>query len=88
MRANERTWDSLSKILNDMTDLEALAMEHRIENQVYEGGGLEKIMCLLREARHWKFRSQNLYSTGCKMYEWGKLFVFLKDALNLPEKSV
>ena len=88
MRADEKIRDSLAKILNAMTDLEALATEHGIENQLYEGGGLEKIMSLLGEARHRKFRSQNLDSSGSKRYEWGKLFLFLKDELNLREKLV
>ena len=52
------------------------------------GGGLENIMSLLGETRHRKFRSKNLDSSVSKKTEWGKLFTFLKEELNLREKMV
>ena len=66
LKGDEKILDSLAKIVNAMTDLSALATEHNIEGQLYEGGGLEKIMSLLGENRHRKFRSQNLDSSARK----------------------
>ena len=88
VKGEEKIRDSLAKVLNTMKDLEVLAAEHGIEGQLYEGGGLENIMALLGETRHRKFRSQNLDSSVSKKVEWGKLFKFLKDELNLREKMV
>ena len=47
-------------------DLSSLASEHNIEGQLYEGGGLEKIMCLMGDFKDRKYRSGNLYSQGTK----------------------
>ena len=88
VKGEEKIRDSLAKVLNTMTDLENLAAEHGIEGQLYEGGGLENIMSLLGETRHRKFRSKNLDSSVSKKTEWGKLFTFLKEELNLREKMV
>ena len=88
LKNDEKIMDSLAKIVNAMTDLSTLASEHKIEGQLYEGGGLEKIMSLLGDARHRKFRSQNLEMSASKKDEWKKLSTFLKAELNLREKLV
>ena len=77
---------TLARLINIMRDLEALAYEHGIEGQLYEGGGLEKIIFMLGDSRHKKFRGQNLNFSGNKKVEWEKLLAFLKEELQLREK--
>ena len=88
VRDDEKIRNVLAKITNTMMDLSSLASEHGLEGQLYEGGGLEKVFSLLGEQRHHKFRSKNLDSSAGKKEEWGKLFKFLKEELNLREKIV
>ena len=88
VRDDEKIRNLLAKVTNTMTDLSSLASEHGLEGQLYEGGGLEKVLSLLGEQRHHKFRSKNLDSSAGKKVEWGKLFEFLKEELNLREKIV
>ena len=88
VKDDEGLRDILAKIVNTMTDLSSLATEHKIEGQLYEGGGLEKVFSLLGDRRHRDFRSKNLESAGDKKSEWEKLVTFLKAELNLREKLV
>ena len=63
----------LASLINIMQDLSTLAAEHEIEGQLYEGGGREKVLFLIGEGRHRKFRSQNLGPTYSTKQEWQKL---------------
>ena len=45
-RSDKKLGNVLTKLVNAMQDLSVLASEHDLEGQLYEGGGLEKIMCL------------------------------------------
>ena len=76
----------LAKLLNAMKDLSSLASEHKIEGQLYEGGGLEKVMMLIGHERHKAFRKENLDSDFEKKIEWEKLSLFLGKELRLREK--
>ena len=67
----------LAKLINSMKELSRLATEHDIEGQLYEGGGLEKVLFLIGDARHKTFREKNL-DLKSKKEEWLKLFEFLK----------
>ena len=71
-----------------MKDLGKLAMEHDLEGQLYEGGGLEKVMSLIGESRHRKFRSENLTVDLSKKQLWQKLQEFLGKEKLLTEKVV
>ena len=88
LKGDEKITTALANILNAMTDLGTLASEHNIEGQLYEGGGLEKVMSLLGDNRHRRFRSQNMDSVSDKKQEWEKLFTFLQEELKLREKMV
>ena len=48
-------------------------------------GGLDKIITLIDESRHRKFRSDNLDSSATKKEEWLKLLKFLERELQLRE---
>ena len=88
LRGDEKIAIALAGLLNAMKDLSTLATEHKIEGQLYEGGGLEKVMTLIGDARHRKFRSKNLVFSSSKKDEWGKLYDFLKQELRLRERIV
>ena len=78
----------LTSLINVMQDLSTLAKNHELEGQLYEGGGLEKVLSLLGEARHRRFRSENLTVEFSKKQEWQKLCEFLKKELKLTEKLI
>ena len=86
IRGDEKIGNAIAGLINAMTDLSLLAAEHKIEGQLYEGGGLEKIMVIMGEHRHRKFRSQDLGTMMSKKDEWAKLLEFLKEELLLREK--
>ena len=83
LRGDEKIADALASLLNTMKDLSVLAATHSIEGQLYEGGGLEKVMSLLGNERHRKFRSKNIESVSSKKSEWLKLAEFLQYELTL-----
>ena len=87
IRGEEKIANALASLVNAMKDLSFLATEHNIEGQLYEGGGLEKVMILIGNYRHRQFRSQNL-STVSKKAEWVNLLNFLKQELQLRERMV
>ena len=86
VKGDENISIATAGLINSMNDLSSLASEHNIEGQLYEGGGLEKIMFLIGGLRHRKFRSVNLGYQCSKKEEWGKLLEFLKNELLLREK--
>ena len=88
MKGNEKIANTIAGLRNVMCDLSTLAEEHDIEGQLYERGGLEKILFLMGDYRHKKFRSQYLGPFSSKKEEWGKLREFLNDELMLREKLV
>ena len=79
---------ALTGLVNTMQDLTTLAKKHDLEGQLYEGGGLEKFLSLLGEARHRRFRAENLTVDFSKKQEWQKLNEFLKKELKLTEKLI
>ena len=60
IKGNGKLANAIAGLINIMTVLSSLAFEHGIEGQLYEGGGLEKILILIVDQRHKKIRSQNL----------------------------
>ena len=86
IKGDEKVSNAIASLINVMSDLKALAVEHNIEGQLYEGGGLEKILILIGEGRHRKFISQNLCPANSKKEEWEKLLLFLKQELQVREK--
>ena len=63
---NAKLTNTLAGLINTMTDLSSLASEHKIEGQLYEGGGLERILILIGDRRHKKFQSKNLCFSDSK----------------------
>ncbi len=85
-KGDEKIGSALAHLINVMKDLSVIAVDHDIEGQLYEGGGLEKVFYLIGDSRHRKFRSENLTATFSKKQEWQKLVVFLERDLQLREK--
>ena len=83
VKGNDKMNNALASLINCMKDLSVLASEHDLEGQLYEGGGLEKILFLIGDPRHKKFRTQNIGHVGTKKQEWQKLRAFLEQELLL-----
>ena len=64
VKGDENLANAIAKILNMMTDLSNLAEKHNLQNKLYIGGGLEKVLSLLGEERERRFLT--------KTYEWSK----------------
>ena len=88
LRGDDKIADALASLLNTTKDLSVLAATHSIEGQLYEGGGLEKVMSLLGNERHRKFRSKNIESVSSKKSEWLKLAEFLQYELTLRNRII
>ena len=86
IRGDKKIGAAIASLINVMKDLSTLASDHGIEGQLYEGGRLEKIMTLIGDTRHRKFRNQNLDPVASKKEEWQKLRKFLEHELQLREK--
>ena len=86
VKGNDKIINALASLINSMRDLSVLASEHDLEGQLYEGGGLEKLLFLVGEQRHRKFRSENIGHLGTKKQEWQKLKAFLEKELTLLER--
>ena len=84
IRGDEKLTLAIAKLVNSMKELGSLATEHGIEGQLYEGGGLEKVMFLIGDQRHKKFRERNLV-TMAKSVEWVKLLEFLQKEMKIRE---
>lgn len=84
LRGEENIVNALSKLVNAMKDLTDLAIEHGLEGQLYEGGGLEKVFSLIGTTRHRKFRSDNEVMT--KEQEWIALRTLLEKEVKMHEK--
>ena len=87
IKGEEKIANALASLINAMKDLGFLAAAHNIEGQLYEGGGLEKVMLLIGTHRHRKFRTGN-YKTESKKKDWGNLLEFLNEELHLRERFV
>ena len=70
IKDSKKLGTTIVQLCNSMKDLGKLAMEHDLEGQLYEGGGLEKVMSLIGESRHRKFRSENLSVDLSKKQLW------------------
>ena len=85
IKSDEKFLVALAKLTNSMKEISRLAKEHDIEGQLYEGGGLEKVLCLIGDGRHKRFREKNL-NLKSKKDEWVKLFDFLQHEYKVRER--
>ena len=88
IKDSEKLGITIAKLCNSMKDLSKLAAEHDLDGQLYEGGGLEKVMSLIGESRHRKFRSENISVDLSKKQLWQKLQETLEKEQVLTERLV
>ena len=82
---NAKLTNTLAGLINTMTDLSSLASEHKIEGQLYEGGGLKK-SSFSSEIEGIKNCEVKICVSRIVKDEWGKRLLFLKEELLLLEK--
>ena len=99
VKGDEKLGVALAKIVNMMTELTTLAQKYNLEAKLYVGGGLEKVLSLLGDARERRFFKDSLKknitpkSSGtaesevcAERLEWENLKKFLDDERALREK--
>ena len=69
-----------------MKDLSNLASKQGILGQLYEWGGLEKIIILICDTRHRNVRGHNLDSSAIRKEEWLNLLKSPERELQLRER--
>ena len=55
IKSDEKRISAISSLLNSMTDLSELAKEHKLENELYYGGGVERVLSIMGSERKRKF---------------------------------
>ena len=66
-----------------MKDLAELSKEHKVENDLYYGDGLERIMKLLDEERTMKWISETCDSKLSNQETWDSVVKFLEKEANI-----
>ena len=88
VRDDEKIVNTLTGLLNVMEDLSKLASEYNLENELYYGTGLHKILALVGTVRERKF-IKSIASTKINCVEkWKKLVAFIKDEVKEREAYV
>ena len=93
IEGDEKLVNALSRILNVMTELSALAEKHKLETKLYVGGGLEKVFRLIGDTRERRFLGKHLDKMSSsssadpdeleEKVTWKSLQVFLQKELTL-----
>ena len=86
VRGDAKVISVISGVINSMIELSELAESHNLENELYYGGGVEKVLDLLGDVREKKILKENLNSDLGRKEEWEKLVKFLREELKLREK--
>ena len=78
---------ALSKLIFVMNDLQELAQKHQIENDLYHGGGFQKVYDVIGNVHRDKFiRACTEVTFKVKKEKWIKLVEFLKAELRVQEE--
>ena len=77
-RDKSKKVQALSKLVFVMTDLQELASKHDIENDLYHGGGIQRVYEVLGNVLRDKFIRNNTEVTLSKKEKWVKLLEFIK----------
>ena len=86
MTGDDKIGLALNTLVNTIHDLSSLAQTFEIENELYYGGCLEKILSLLGNKREREFICKGGNSNTSKPAEWQRLVIFLKDEISQREK--
>ena len=82
----EKITTGLSKIINTMKDLENLSKQHKIEQKLYHGDGLQRIYKLIGEGRITRWLSQNDDVELDEEASWKSLMNFLKKEIRIQQQ--
>ena len=77
---------AIIKVINMMSDLSTLAKKFDLEEELYYGGCLEKILNLLGNTRERKFVAKCEKSDAKKPEEWTRLVKFLNKELEMRKR--
>ena len=87
LKGDEKVGSDLAKIINIMIDLSILAEKRNLEAKLYVGGGLEKVLSLIRERKFLsKFSGSESSNSGesevvVEKRKWQKLIEYLRKEL-------
>ncbi len=88
-RDTEKVMDSLFKVITAMKDLERMSKKHDIENHLYYGDGLEKILKLIGDFRATKWIRETCSDGLTREASWNSLVEFLeKESSVLQQKQL
>ena len=88
MKEDEKIADQISSLLNVMDDLSKLGTEYNLENELYHGMGLHKIMDFMGRNRQRKFIKLTASPDIGGKAKWLKLVEFLQGELKEREAYV
>ena len=88
MKDSEKVISALQRIVNVMKDLAELSKEHKVENDLYYGDGLERIMKLLDEKRSMKWISETCDSKLSNQQTWESVVKFLEKEAKILEHKI
>ena len=89
IKDDEKISSTLSSLLNAMKDLVKIATEYHLENELYYGGGLHRILNLMGTTRERKFvKSISTAGTLAGRDKWVKLMEFLTAELKEREAYI
>ena len=85
VKSDEQRITAISSLLNSMTELSSLAKEHSLENELFYGGGVEKVLSIMGDDRKRKFvRKSEVRLKGPQA--WLKIREMLEKELSECEK--
>ena len=85
LKDSEKLFQSLSKLVNAMTELSKMANKHEIENDLYHGRGTSMISSLIGSNLQRKFYSDVKNRNLTKKDIWENLIKFLNTELELEK---
>ena len=85
---SEKSIEDLQRMINLITDLMDLSKQHRIENALYYGDGLEKIFKLLGQGRATRWISEACDKELSNEESWKSVKVFLEKELRILQQKM
>ena len=88
IKISEKLMEDLSRIINLMKDIMALAVKHNTENQLYYSDNIQKIYQLLDENRVTKWLMKISDEDLSDEEQWQKLIQFLEKELRVQQQCL
>ena len=86
IKISEKLMEDLSRIINLMKDIMALAVKHNTENQLYYSDNIQKIYQLLDENRVTKWLMKISDEDLSDEEKWQKIIQFLEKELRIHQQ--